>query len=282
MSKSLIHRLKSALKYSKTVRSGNTKVKAPVIAGMTCKSTEPWMERLLGQLLNLQSGAFIDVGANLGQTLVKVKSIEPNRLYFGFEPNPACAFYLLELIRVNAFKNCTILPVGVSFETAVVQMYRFTDSVSDSSASIVSNFRPNSPVSATQYIPVFQFDELNIFVDGNTAGVIKIDVEGAELEVLESMKRTIVRDRPVILLEVLPAYSQDNVCRVTRQERIERMLTRLNYEIFRVTKTTANALAGFEVAKAMGVHSDLSRCDYLVIPGEKIDVFTPLLGANFV
>ena len=41
---------------------------------------------------------FIDVGVNVGQTLLKLKSISSEINYLGFEPNPNCVNYLKNLI----------------------------------------------------------------------------------------------------------------------------------------------------------------------------------------
>src|SRR5690348_7536911 len=57
---------------------------------------EPWMTAILRALVDLTGGTglFIDVGANIGQTLLKVKCLENDWEYMGFEPNPNCVQYL--------------------------------------------------------------------------------------------------------------------------------------------------------------------------------------------
>ena len=52
-------------------------VAIPVSAGLMAELTEPWMLALLRQLMGMAPGAFIDVGVNLGQTLIKAKTIDP-------------------------------------------------------------------------------------------------------------------------------------------------------------------------------------------------------------
>jgi len=47
---------------------------------------------LLKKILLLKDGVFIDIGMNLGQTLIKLKCVDPNIRYFGFEPNPGCVY----------------------------------------------------------------------------------------------------------------------------------------------------------------------------------------------
>lgn len=49
---------------------------------------------------------------------------------------------------------------------------------------------------------------LDHFTQGMICGLIKIDVEGHEFEVLEGAKKTIMRDKPVIFIEVLDQISK--------------------------------------------------------------------------
>lgn len=59
------------------------------------------MLKILTSLFKLRSGTFLDIGVNLGLTLIKVKSVNADRNYIGFKPNPACVFYIEELKRIN-------------------------------------------------------------------------------------------------------------------------------------------------------------------------------------
>jgi hypothetical protein len=52
--------------------------------------SEPWMIDLLKIILPIEKERFIDVGVNIGQTLLKLRSISDNIDYIGFEPNPVC------------------------------------------------------------------------------------------------------------------------------------------------------------------------------------------------
>ena len=63
-------------------------------------NTESWMKDLIIKLQKLKDGIFIDVGANIGQTLMKLRSIS-SVPYVGIERNPECVVYLEKLIKVN-------------------------------------------------------------------------------------------------------------------------------------------------------------------------------------
>jgi hypothetical protein len=98
-------------------------------------------------------------------------------------------------------------------------------------------------------------------------GIVKIDVEGAELDVLLGMRDAILRDRPVILLEVLPVYSAQNVDRLRRQEELETTLRQWDYAMWRVRKN-GKEFDRLEEVGEIGIHGDLSRCDYVCVPRE--------------
>jgi FkbM family methyltransferase len=80
------------------------------------------MADLLRQLLPTREGLFIDVGVNLGQTLVKVKDIDPERSYLGFEPNPSCVAFTERMIPALGLRNCRTVPAGLSSETGIVEL----------------------------------------------------------------------------------------------------------------------------------------------------------------
>lgn len=258
------------LNYRRKVTLNGVELRIPAIRGVSCEISEPWMVDLLARLLR-KPGAFLDVGVNVGQTLVKVKSIDPDREYVGFEPNPVCVAYLQELVRDNGFANCTVVPVGLYTEDGVLALDLFSDSAADSSASLIENFRPDHKVHSRVLVPVFRYDAVDRFVKGGRVGIVKIDVEGAELEVVRSLSAMIRRDRPVILVELLPVYSERNEARKSRQDELERILSDLGYAILRVEKKPDNTYSGLRRLAGIGIHSDLTQCDHVLVPRERLD-----------
>jgi len=252
-------------------------VTIPAIPDMSFELTEPWMTELLSRVLRARGGTFCDIGVNVGQTLVKVKALDAQRNYVGFEPNPACVFFVQKLIQRNHFRGCTILPVGLFTENAVLALDLFLDSPTDESASLIKDFRPNKVPLRHLLVPVFQFDRVANFVGSSEIGIVKIDVEGAELEVVRSLVGAIRRHRPIMLFEVLPVYSEDNSFRLERQIQLEQELSKLDYQIFRVTKTTADEYAGVTRIQSIGIHGDLDQCDYVAALGSDVDKLDILL-----
>lgn len=246
-------------------------VRIPIIKGFgfaNLSMSETWMLGLLKCLLEHKKGAFLDVGVNIGQTLIKLKCIDQERRYIGFEPNPACVFYANELIRENCFPNCTLLPVALFSANDILELDLFDGTEMDSAASLIKGFRSSRKIYRTQYVAAVSFAWIAQTVAMPDIGIVKIDVEGAELEVIKSLEETLLNHRPLVVAEILPVYEAHNRQRKDRQDQIEKILYNLNYTMFRVVKTKNGAFDGLLELTTLGIHSDLSQCDYVFVPFE--------------
>jgi hypothetical protein len=99
--------------------------------------------------------------------------------------------------------------------------------------------------------------------------MIKIDVEGGELEVLEGLRETLRRQRPVVICELLPVYDPAEpigIFRKDRQDRIERILAEENYRIVRIDRD-----GSLQPLEHLEIHSDLTRCEHAFLPGEEAE-----------
>jgi FkbM family methyltransferase len=234
----------------------------PIINGRKTYASEPWMSEIIRRLFELKLGAFIDVGVNLGQTLLKVAAIDPDRIYVGFEPNPACADYAWKLIEANGL-DFALIPAGVSNETTLVHLEMFRADDTDPSASIVPAFRAN--VVARRPVIVIDPEQLPEAALPDKVAIVKVDVEGGELYVLEGLKPLIERTRPFLVVEILPASEPQ---RVERQTEIERHLAALDYRMFRIRHSGNEQFEGFAPIDTIGVPRESESWDYLFAPAE--------------
>lgn len=241
--------------------------------------TEPWMIDILKIVLQVSKGIFVDVGVNSGQTLLKLKSVSGDIEYIGFEPNPSCIHYVNELIKINDLKNITLIPAGISNDTQIGKLFFFDKSDMDSSASIIKDFRPDQKIEKIEFIPVFSMQVVKQSLDISKVGIIKIDVEGGELDVLLSMKSDIELSQPIILIEILPAYTEHNFVRVRRQNEIQQLFRDLGYSLFRVIKVNEQ-LIGIEEIVEIGIHGNLNSCEYVVVPEHAKDEFLISIKQN--
>lgn len=249
----------------RTIVLDGQRLRVPRVQGLSCTASEPWMLELLRQVLPLKSGRFLDVGVNLGQTLVKLRRLAPRRDYLGIEPNPACLHYLRLLVRELGYEGVQFAPVGLFERDGLLSLEFFSDDPADASASLIGGYRPNR-VHRRSLVPVLRYEAVEAAAGAATLGVVKIDVEGAELEVLRGLLPALRRDRPVLLMEVLPAYRADNRVRIERQQALAALLGELDYRLHRVRKSPAGDYLGLDAVADFGVHGDLQLCDYLILP----------------
>jgi len=251
----------------------NYPITIPVINGMGKENltlSEQWMTAVITHLLKAKKGAFIDVGVNVGQTLLKLRSVDSNLKYIGFEPNPACVYYVQELIKANAFSNTTLVPAGISDEDHLLILNFYSDGALDSSASIVKDFRPQK-IYRKEYVACFQYESFHELLENESISIVKIDVEGAELQVLNSLANMLEQKRPFVLVEILPAYRIENSDRITRQAEIQKLIKKLNYRILRIQKSTF----GFTKIDRIDINPPIEDCDYLLCPDEDISLIGP-------
>ncbi len=239
--------------------------KIPIINGRKSYVHEPWMANLISGLFKLKQGGFIDVGVNLGQTMLKVAAADSQRAYLGFEPNPACADYAQALAMANGLPYI-IIPAGLGARTSVLQLQLFRDDVTDPSASLVEGFRQG--VIGTKPVMVIGVDDIPSKMIPDEIAIVKIDVEGGEAEVIEGIVPLLGLKRPYVLIEILPAYSAENRPRVERQKLIEQRLAEVGYAIYRIHPHASGTAVSIESISEIGIQDDLNLADYLMVPYE--------------
>lgn len=250
-----------------TINIDGNKIRIPLFGNLgyfNFNLTEVWMTQTLRQLKPVFKGGFVDVGVNTGQTLIKAHGVFGKLDYVGFEPNPVCVHYVQNLIRMNQFA-ARLIPVGISKQTEILQLNFYYDEETDQSASIVEGFR-DQPIHHSSYVPVFNSDAVRSLLPRQQHPILKVDVEGAELEVLKGLEDWIVAKQPLILAEILPLYTpgtKEYAMRLPRQQELEGLLRKWNYRIARLIKKDTIAL---HLLDTIEVHGDMELCDYLIFP----------------
>lgn len=155
---------------------------------------EPAETAVIGQLLRSQP-VFIDVGANVGyfvclarQHRCHVVAIEPMAQNLGI---------LYRNLLGNGWADTEVLPLGVGAVVAIQTIYG-----SGTAASLLVRWAGTSDL-VRQTIALSTLDTLIDHRFTSDVLVIKIDVEGAELDVLLGAKRLMARSpRPAWVVEV--------------------------------------------------------------------------------
>jgi FkbM family methyltransferase len=258
--------------------SARREVKIPVLGGIGASNTalsEPWLFPILAHLLTVKEGVMIDVGVNLGQTLIKLLALDGTRRYVGFEPNPHCVHYANAVAVANAARQVTILPCGLSDRFGVVRLY--SRGTTDSAASVIEGFRDAGAYSESSLVCVAPGDDVLSTIEPGPVAIIKVDVEGGELEVLAGLDRTIVEHRPFILCEVLPVYDEASSNGAMRRARADTLLKRLfdlKYDVYQMSHDSTLA-----PLTTIRTHAALELSDYLFAPRESASALGELLQA---
>jgi FkbM family methyltransferase len=215
---------------------------------------------------------FIDVGANYGQTLVEVFSLIPNIDYYGFEPN-STAYYLLEkLAQLNSLK-VTLFPCACSDSNEMLKIY-LTDSPVCSGATIVPEIRPDTYEGVEgSWISTYTLDSLISKISFHRNFILKIDVEGSEVRVLNGAEEVISKYRPIILCEVLHAHSEEVLAMNIQMKRlIKDFLDRQKYHLYQceieANSERLSALKSIDSFPATIYKFSPKTCDFLFIPDE--------------
>lgn len=195
---------------------------------------EPEVEAAIARVLD-RPGTFIDVGANVGQTLGKVLTVDPNRSYLGFEPQIGACHYIDRFIKDNSLRNALVLPLGLS-ETGGLKSF-WSSGEADTMASLIHDGSDKS----RSVIMTRTGDDVLSELDISEVAAIKIDVEGAECSVLRGFQRTLSTIGPPIIFEVLPNIAEDGFSDLTvavaransdRAAELHSYLTSLGYRIY--------------------------------------------------
>ena len=138
---------------------------------------------------------FIDVGCHKGEVMDIVRQYARNGHHYGFEPIP-------DMFRALGVKyggtNCTIADVALSNENGTAT---FNHVVSNPSYSGLRKRQYDRPAEQDTTITV-QTQKLDDFLPVDyRPDLIKIDVEGAEMFVLEGAITTLRKYHPVVIFE---------------------------------------------------------------------------------
>jgi FkbM family methyltransferase len=168
--------------------------------------------------------AFVDVGTNRGQVLGAAVRLAPAGRHVAFEPIPALAE---EVARSFPGVDCRRLALGAS--PGVAEFCHFT------SLDGWSGLRRSPEISDERGRPEFievQVSTLDDELREHRPGVIKIDVEGAELEVLRGGRAVLAAAKPIVLFEHVAAAAR---LYGSQSGALWDLFAELGYRIFAVT-----------------------------------------------
>lgn len=139
---------------------------------------------------------YVDVGANAGHHALFVSG-RVDRMVL-FEPFAGVRAQLEARLLANHSRNFTLWPVALGAETGVARYYPPVG-VNRGIGTLVKELAENGDTGGVE-VRIERGDSLLATENGPT--VVKIDVEGSELAVLEGMRETLHRLRPAVVMEL--------------------------------------------------------------------------------
>jgi FkbM family methyltransferase len=157
---------------------------------------EPDEIRIFVKLLNV-TDAFVDVGANIGYYCCL--ALQQNKSVLAIEPQLQNLDCLYQNLASNGWQDrAEVYPVALSASPGLLSLY----GASGPSASLVRHWAGYSS-RFKQLVPVNTLDNILAGRFLHERLIIKIDVEGAEFQVLEGALTTVARlPKPIWLIEV--------------------------------------------------------------------------------
>ncbi len=161
-------------------------------------------------LVRAKGGLVLDVGANTGFYALAATSVDSSVRVHAFEPYPPVLDVLHTNLAINGVGPRVRVydeAVGRTSGTSVLHIPDPSHGLVETSASLNPSFRVE-PHRTEVSVAVTSLDDRyphRVGDDGRTGiGVIKIDVESLEHEVLTGASSLLDRERPYVVLEVLP------------------------------------------------------------------------------
>ena len=142
----------------------------------------------------------IDVGANIGMLTLPLARAASTGRVVAFEPDPSNRARLEEHISMNAFGNVKVMALGLGSEQRVHRLYKVVGSNAGMNRIVLED--PSSDRFPYSEIKVERLDGLLPSLGLDRVDLIKIDVEGFELEVLKGAEATLRDFHPTLFIEL--------------------------------------------------------------------------------
>lgn len=171
------------------------------------------IEFFLKEIKNIE-GDFFDVGANVGIYSILFRDrVEGENRVIAFEPLEQNITRIKSNAKLNNIKNINIHPVALGNQNGEEKIYYDPSNVGAASLA-------TQPGVITKTINIHRLDSLDLL--SKNVGIMKIDVEGAELDVLKGAESMLIDMKPGLLIETHPEILDE------RNQSIEKLLSVVN------------------------------------------------------
>lgn len=169
----------------------------------------------------------IDVGCHKGEVLDEIMAYAPNGKHIGFEPIPEYFTYLTK--KYQGRENIQIRQVALSDELGKVS-FNWVKNAPAYSGLKERKYNTKNPEIVKIEVDTIPLDEMLNEIE--SLQLIKIDVEGAELKVLQGARKTIESKKPMVIFECGKGAADFYG---TTPEMVFAFFREVNYQLFNLT-----------------------------------------------
>ena len=163
------------------------------------KNHNKGFEKLLE--ISNNTNVVFDIGAHIGLCTLPLSKVSKNVI--SFEASPTNLKYLNSHININKSSNVSVIPCLVGEKNT--EVVDFFDAKDGSGVPSIVNIKLKRKKMSINQIKVKQLS-LDSFTEENSIfpEILKIDVEGAEFNVLDGSKSLLTKYRPKIIISLHP------------------------------------------------------------------------------
>ncbi|MBL8027464.1 MAG: FkbM family methyltransferase [Fibrobacteres bacterium] len=143
---------------------------------------EIFLEETYGPKLSREDPIIIDCGANCGFATAFFKLVHPKAQIIAIEPAPSTHRQLQQNARENNWQQVQLIQAACGYQRD------FLDLIESNSTSLISSSNPLRSSGATVRVPVIEVSKL--IAQFPRIDLIKLDVEGAEHDVMQDLMMT--------------------------------------------------------------------------------------------
>ncbi len=156
------------------------------------------------ELLLKEDSIFVDAGANHGEFSIAAARIARLGKVIAFEPVAQYQQRLLANIALNNFKQVQVMPLALGDVDGELPIYDQEAIYSDGTRheGLPTLFASVSRDTAREVVAVRRLDDVLMEIKIARVDIMKFDIEGAEWIALRGAINTLVKYRPILILEI--------------------------------------------------------------------------------
>lgn len=171
--------------------------------------------RRMFEIFSKDAECILDIGAYTGVYSLIASTSNPDVKVLAFEPNPVSVINLRRNIEINQLQDrIVVFPLALGNSNQTTNLNYF----GDSSMAFLGDLPKTADSKFTTHVVTQRrLDDIDL---PSKISLMKVDIEGSELEFLKGARSTIMRDSPTIFIEALTDQAFI---------KIEEYLSNLNY-----------------------------------------------------